>query len=127
TLDTKIRFNWFAIDPTGRFLVQNEEESFQVWDLQTEKMVRQFKSPGKVASIAISASGQHVAVGSSNMKVYLWRVADGEMQTLDSHQGLVFTVAFDPGGRWLASGAYGGTTRIWDVTSGAIRLATESL
>jgi signal transduction histidine kinase len=127
TLETKAEFNWFVIDPNARILAANQVQLIQIWDLERGTLVKEFNSPGPVASVAISPGGTHVAVGSVDMKVYLWRVADGVMQTLASHQGLVFNVAFDSSGRWLASCAYGGTTRLWDVTSGAIRLATESL
>ena len=53
-----------------------------------------------------------------------WR-ADTSSLRLEGHLDGVRTVAFDPSGRWLASGSADTTARIWDAWSGAPRLSLE--
>ena len=41
-----------------------------------------------------------------------------EVRTLRGHTGSVWSVAFSPDGRLLASGSWGGTVKLWDVATG---------
>jgi WD40 repeat protein len=46
--------------------------------------------------------------------VRVWDTATGALQlTLRGHIGLIYNVSFSPDGRWLASYAADGTTRVW--------------
>ncbi|KAL4975136.1 hypothetical protein BDW66DRAFT_160755 [Aspergillus desertorum] len=44
-----------------------------------------------------------------------------ELQTLDGHSARVWSVAFSPDGRLLASGSDGHTVRLWDTATGALQ------
>jgi len=49
----------------------------------------------------------------------LWNVATGEeIRTLDGHAEQVYTVAFSPKGKRVASGCNDGTIKIWDAATG---------
>jgi len=51
--------------------------------------------------------------------VKLWDVATGqEMRTLSGHTEEVYSVAFAPDGKTLASGSDDGTVKLWDVATG---------
>ena len=49
----------------------------------------------------------------------LWDVAAGrEVHTLTGHANIVTSLAFSPDGRWLATGSWDKTIKIWDVQTG---------
>ena len=50
----------------------------------------------------------------NNLKI--WEVATGkELRTLTGHSDIVFSVAYSPDGRYLASGSRDKTIKIWQV------------
>jgi hypothetical protein len=82
-----------------------------------------------VSSVAFSPDGQTLASGSCGKKedidctqgvIILWDVASGQPigQPLAGHSDPVFSVAFSPDGKTLASGSYDQTIILWDVASG---------
>eukprot|EP01117_Protostelium_nocturnum_P012366 TRINITY_DN4558_c0_g1_i1.p1 TRINITY_DN4558_c0_g1~~TRINITY_DN4558_c0_g1_i1.p1 ORF type:complete len:604 (+),score=202.83 TRINITY_DN4558_c0_g1_i1:53-1864(+) len=87
---------------------------------------------GNVASNAsgmnsASNSAQNNLTGSSNRNVQhstgsIRKVADGKhfycKQTLKGHNGAIYSVAFAPCGKFLASGSFDKTARIWDASTG---------
>jgi WD domain, G-beta repeat len=60
--------------------------------------------------------------------VKVWEVRSGELvRTLSGHTSVVWSVAFNPDGRQLASGSFDSTINIWDAVSGAIQVSMALL
>ncbi|KPJ53942.1 MAG: hypothetical protein AMS16_05025 [Planctomycetes bacterium DG_58] len=54
---------------------------------------------------------------------YLRRIRDQSVMTLRGHKALIYSVAWSPDGKWIASGSIDGSVRIWGADTGKL-LAT---
>ncbi|MEA3302647.1 MAG: hypothetical protein U9Q75_05140 [Pseudomonadota bacterium] len=89
---------------------------------QAPKILRQWRAPNAVMSLAVSPDGELLASGGDDHAITLWNPENGApVRTLKGHKGQISEVtglAFSPNGERLASASYDGTARIWDVASG---------
>ena len=76
---------------------------------------------GKINDIKFSPNGRRFAVATS-IGIWMYNAHTGEelsvLAVLPGEGRMVTTIAFSPDGRTLASGEFGGTGRLWDVTTG---------
>jgi WD40 repeat protein len=141
-----------AFSPDGRLLascacgkVENYicvQGEIKLWDVATGREVRTLSGHTyDVYSVAFSPDGRLLASGSCGQRnsiggciqgeIKLWEVASGSLvRTLSGHTDYVWSVAFSPDGRLLASCACGqrnsiggciqGEIKLWDVASGSL-------
>ncbi len=73
----------------------------------------------QILAIAFSPDGKLLATGDVNHEIHIWQVADGkQLLSLRVDEGWVWSVAFSPDGRTLASSA-NRSVHLWDVQTGA--------
>jgi WD40 repeat protein len=72
----------------------------------------------QVLSIAFSPDGKLIATGDVNHEIHVWQVETGkQLLTCKVDEGWIWSVAFSPNGRLLASSA-NRTVNLWDVQTG---------
>ena len=131
-----------SFSPDGRYLASTDRKEIILWDVAALKPIGQpLKGhSGDVLSLAFSPDSKLLASGSfgevdangrpSKGEIYLWDIATGERTgtALRGHDSPVYSLAFSPDGRTLASGGggndyYGGSNRgysiiLWDTLKG---------
>jgi WD40 repeat protein len=135
-----------AFDPTGRFVATgSDDKTAKVWRISPDHTVATCVATlaghsNYVMSVAFDPTGRFVATGSLDKTAKIWNVpSDGSdliqaraivsrrhffyeasatcVATLVGHAELVQSVAFDPTGRFLATGSFDKTAKVWDISS----------
>jgi WD40 repeat protein len=97
-----------AFDPKGRFLATGNGEAVYIWPTTVGNSPRKLEpqgDTGNVTGIAFAPGGAVLAASSDDSYIRVWNVGTGQLRnTLVRHGGTVYSVAFSPDGRWLATG-----------------------
>ena len=109
------RIRALTFDDTGHQLISaSEDRTACVWNLQTgEQAFRLAGVPGKVLSMAALPHGR-LATASSDNVIRIWDLSQRVLiSRLEGHTGSV--AALDANGKWLVSGSFDTTVRLWPL------------
>ena len=108
-----------AVDPAGKNLVTTSNDgTAKLWDIDKGSPLRSFLGhKGRVGASVFTRDGERIITGSDTIRVFDVDTA-ALVKTLDGHTAEVASLAISPDGTRLASTAFDGTCRIWDLGPG---------
>jgi WD40 repeat protein len=126
----------------NRIVTASDDRTARIWDLQGKLLQELAGHNGPVTSAAFSPDGQFVVTASGmdqgsrfadarrirgDNTARVWNVQSGrQVAQLRGHRGAVTSAAFSPNGRYVVTGAWDGTVRIWATgTQSGVDLGTN--
>ena len=80
------------------------------------QFARSLQMPGAVWTVALSPDGARLAAASDNHVVTIWNPASKtKIASLAGHTDRIVSATFSPDSRYLVSGSWDGTAKLWDV------------
>jgi tricorn protease-like protein len=112
-----------AFSPDGKWLTAGSYGQLAIWDLMTAKPPKLLTNVlGTVNDARFSPDGKLLAVAggqpSAKGDLRLYQVSDWKLlANLGGHQDTVFSVAFSPDGKHLASASFDKTVKLWNLAN----------
>lgn len=98
--------------PSTLLVSGSTDKTVRIWDLDTGVEKKIINLPGPCGAVAVSTDGKFIAAGTAfqNGDVLVFSLTDGvQQQRWRAHAGGVFSLAFSPDGKIIASGGAKGS------------------
>jgi WD40 repeat protein len=124
--------NSVAVHPNGKLIASaSDDKTVNLWSIESGKQVCTLKGhTDNVMAVSFSPNGDVLASsGDINDKtVKLWFLSENRSITLKGHSdwfGGIYTIAFSPDSKLIASGSKDKTIKIWQVNTGKEAITLE--
>ncbi len=110
-----------AFSPDGTLLATGGiDNTLRLWDVQNRQEIFRHEPAqwGNIHAVAFSPDGKTLASAGTHKEIYLWRVSEQELIATLKTSAMVWTLAFSPDGRFLATDL-GAQIRVWDMKTQA--------
>ena len=119
-----------ALSASGYLLATGHKEgAVSLWDVQTRRLLHQFKSQfgSQVISLAFSPTEPLLASSDMGGNIVLYNTTTMEMvlPPMKAHTFRVMSLAFSPDGRTLASAGEGGGLKLWHMATRQVDLTLK--
>jgi len=125
-----------AFTPDGERLAILNGDTIRIREVSSGRFSFSIFGEGTYYSVAIDPQGERLAAGNTNNGIDIWDIRHepgtpretyeplhklaGHTGKANSYQALVWTLAFSPNGRVLASGGGDHNVKLWDPQNGAL-------
>ncbi len=119
--------DYVCFSPNGQYVAAASQQAILVWDVSSGRLLQELPSTGnRMWPIAISPDSNFLAT-CLGTEVVLYELATGEEVTrFAGHETYLTCIVFHPDGRHLASGAWDGSTLVWDLSTLADDLYSQT-
>jgi WD40 repeat protein len=114
-----------VFSPDGTTLVSAcDGKVIKIWDIASQTEKHQWRGHNEqIYCAAVSPDGRILATGGGNWaadvpgELVVWNMTDGTHVKIPAHRLSIWTVAFSPDGKWLATASSDGIVKIWNIAN----------
>ncbi|GAK60796.1 WD-40 repeat protein [Candidatus Vecturithrix granuli] len=115
-----------VISPDNRWLVNSDNFTLQLWDLQAGSAsgpVTLTGYAGSIEALAISPDSLWLAAGGRDTNIYVWKLPEIDPEQIEvtsprplkGQTGTIRDISFSPDNHWLATGSDDQTVWLWEI------------
>jgi WD40 repeat protein len=114
------KVNDVAFSPNGEYLATACEDGLvQLWNATSGQRLWGQKQEGAADYISFSKAGKYLAAANADT-LTVWEVNSQTVILKFKHDGNVMSISFSPGEKYVATGAYDRTVRVWSLADGRL-------